>query len=233
MARRSARRPPISRLLFDSGHFPLKTRIYLFFENTRLSVRGAVPHSWLRQESRGTDGVRADARRRAGAGTGRGSVPPKPMPAELPDVLARVNGQPAQGRFDRLIKNVEAGRGPIPADKRDEVLRAALDQLIAYTVLKQEAARGNWRCRIPTSTRRSRRCRSSSRARPSSQGARRPQRDGRAAQGGRAGRHGHQQDDGSRARLAAAATDADAQDFYAKNQDKFKQARRCAPATSS
>jgi peptidyl-prolyl cis-trans isomerase C len=63
------------------------------------------------------------------------------MPAELPEVLARVNGQPVtKGDFDRLVKNVEAGRGPIPADKRDEVLRAALDQLITYTVLKQEAA---------------------------------------------------------------------------------------------
>src|SRR5687767_12695371 len=68
-------------------------------------------------------------------------APPKPMPAELPDVLARVNGQPVtKADFDRLVKNVEAGRGPIPADKRDEVLRAALDQLITYNVLKQEAA---------------------------------------------------------------------------------------------
>ena len=67
--------------------------------------------------------------------------PPKPMPAELPEVLAKVNGQPVTKLdFDRLVKNVEAGRGPIPADKRDQVLRAALDQLITYSVLKQEAA---------------------------------------------------------------------------------------------
>jgi peptidyl-prolyl cis-trans isomerase C len=68
-------------------------------------------------------------------------APAKPMPAELPEVLARVNGQPVtKTDFDRLVKNVEAGRGPIPADKRDEVFRAVLDQLITYNVLKQEAA---------------------------------------------------------------------------------------------
>ena len=68
-------------------------------------------------------------------------APPKPMPAQLPDVLARVNGQDVtKTDFDRLIKNMEAGRGPIPAERRDEVLRAALDQLITYTVMKQEAA---------------------------------------------------------------------------------------------
>ena len=68
-------------------------------------------------------------------------APPKPMPAQLPDVLARVNGQDVtRTDFDRLVKNMEAGRGPIPAERRDEVLRAALDQLITYTVMKQEAA---------------------------------------------------------------------------------------------
>ena len=67
--------------------------------------------------------------------------PPKPMPEQLPDVLARVNGQPVTKiDFERLVKNMEAGQGPIPAEKRDEVLRGALDRLITYTVMKQEAA---------------------------------------------------------------------------------------------
>src|SRR3990170_3791794 len=67
--------------------------------------------------------------------------PPKPMPAELPEVLARVNGQPVTKiDFERLVKNIEAGRGPIPAERRDEILRSALDQLIGYHVMKQEAA---------------------------------------------------------------------------------------------
>lgn len=71
-------------------------------------------------------------------------APPKPMPAQLPEVLARVNGQPVtKTDFDRLLKNIEANRGPIPAERRDEILRAALDQLITYTVMKQEAAARN------------------------------------------------------------------------------------------
>ncbi len=75
------------------------------------------------------------------AATTEAPAPPKPMPAELPDVLARVNGQPVtKTDFERLVGNIEAGRGPIPADRRDEILRAALDQLITYTVMKQEAS---------------------------------------------------------------------------------------------
>lgn len=66
--------------------------------------------------------------------------PPKPMPAELPDVLARVNGEAVtKADFDRLVRNIEAGAGPIPAERRDEILRAALEQLITYNVMKQEA----------------------------------------------------------------------------------------------
>jgi peptidyl-prolyl cis-trans isomerase C len=68
-------------------------------------------------------------------------APPKPMPAVLPDVLARVNGQPVtKADFDRFMKNMEAQQGPVPADRRDEVFRAVLDKLITYNVLKQEAA---------------------------------------------------------------------------------------------
>ena len=66
--------------------------------------------------------------------------PPKPMPAELPDVLARVNGEDVKkSDFDMLVRNIELSQGPIPAEKRDEVLRAALNQLVEYTLLQQEA----------------------------------------------------------------------------------------------
>ena len=34
---------------------------------------------------------------------------------------------------------MELGQGPVPADRRDEVLRGTLDRLITYTVLSQEA----------------------------------------------------------------------------------------------
>ena len=73
--------------------------------------------------------------------TAQPAAPPKPMPTDLPDVLARVNGQPVtKFDFERLIKNIEAGRGPVPAERRDEIFRTALDQLITYHVMKQEAA---------------------------------------------------------------------------------------------
>lgn len=66
--------------------------------------------------------------------------PAKPVPAELPDVLARVNGEDVtKADFERLIKNMELAQGPIPPDRRDEILRGALDRLITYTVLQQEA----------------------------------------------------------------------------------------------
>jgi peptidyl-prolyl cis-trans isomerase C len=66
--------------------------------------------------------------------------PPKPVPAQLPDVLARVNGQPVtKTDFDRLIKNMEMSAGqPVPAERRDEIYRKALDQLITYAALSQE-----------------------------------------------------------------------------------------------
>lgn len=68
-------------------------------------------------------------------------VPPKPMPAQLPDVLARVNGEPVERwEFDNAVKRLEArAGGSIPADRRDEILRGVLDQLVAYHLLAQEA----------------------------------------------------------------------------------------------
>jgi peptidyl-prolyl cis-trans isomerase C len=66
--------------------------------------------------------------------------PAKPVPAQLPEVLARVNGEAVKkADLDRLIKNMElSANQPIPADRRDEILRRALDQLVTYTVLSQE-----------------------------------------------------------------------------------------------
>jgi peptidyl-prolyl cis-trans isomerase C len=62
------------------------------------------------------------------------------MPAELPEVLARVNGEDVKkADLDRLVKNMElSANQPIPPDRRDEILRRALDQLVTYTVLSQE-----------------------------------------------------------------------------------------------
>jgi peptidyl-prolyl cis-trans isomerase C len=68
-------------------------------------------------------------------------TPPKPVPAQMPEVVARVNGQDVKkADFDRMIKTIEGRAGqPIPPDRRDEILRGALDQLITYTLLSQES----------------------------------------------------------------------------------------------
>jgi peptidyl-prolyl cis-trans isomerase C len=151
-------------------------------------------------------------------------VPPKPMPAELPEVMARVNGQPVtKTDFDRLVKNVEAGRGPIPAEKRDEVLRAVLDQLITYNVLKQEAASRKLEV---------------TEADVDAQVAQMQKQFPSEAEFSKAlaARNTTVAQLKADARVdmainkmmesevtGVAATDADAQDFYAKNPDKFKQ----------
>ncbi len=72
-------------------------------------------------------------------------APPKPVPAEMPDVVARVNGTPVtKADFERLIKNMEMSAGqPVPAERRDEIYRKAVDQLITYNVLSQETASRN------------------------------------------------------------------------------------------
>jgi peptidyl-prolyl cis-trans isomerase C len=66
---------------------------------------------------------------------------PKAMPAQLPNVLARVNGEAIEKwEFDNAVKRVESRAGsPVPADKRDEVFRGVLDQLVAYHLLAQES----------------------------------------------------------------------------------------------
>jgi peptidyl-prolyl cis-trans isomerase C len=68
-------------------------------------------------------------------------APPKPMPAQLPNVLARVNGETIEKwEFENAVKRVESRAGsPVPPDKRDEVLRGVLDQLVAYHLLAQES----------------------------------------------------------------------------------------------
>ncbi|MGH9349264.1 MAG: peptidylprolyl isomerase [Vicinamibacterales bacterium] len=88
----------------------------------------------------------AAAQQRAPAG-GQPVVdaPPKPVPAQLPDVIARVNGETI-GRTDleKAIKNVEGRAGQaVPVEERDRVYRGVLDQLIAYRLLTQETKTRN------------------------------------------------------------------------------------------
>lgn len=64
----------------------------------------------------------------------------KAVPPQLPDVLARVNGETiTKTDFEKAVKNIEArAGGPVPADQRDRIYRGLLDQLIGYKLLQQE-----------------------------------------------------------------------------------------------
>jgi peptidyl-prolyl cis-trans isomerase C len=63
------------------------------------------------------------------------------MPAEIPAVLARVNGESIERwEFDNAVKRIEArAGGPVPPERRDAVLRGVLDQLVSYHLLAQES----------------------------------------------------------------------------------------------
>ena len=64
----------------------------------------------------------------------------KPVPAMLPDVVARINGEPlSKAEFENAIRMLEsqAGQG-VPYDKRNEVYRQVLDQLVGFRLLLQE-----------------------------------------------------------------------------------------------
>ena len=65
----------------------------------------------------------------------------KAVPAQLPEVVARVNGEAINAaELENAIKGLE-GRagGPVPADQRDRVYRGVLDDMIGYKLLVQEA----------------------------------------------------------------------------------------------
>ena len=77
----------------------------------------------------------------AAGATTEAQAPVKPLPAQLPDVLARVNGETVtRTELEEYVQNLE-GRvgGPIPADQRDRIYRDVLDQLVGYKLLLQEA----------------------------------------------------------------------------------------------
>ena len=91
--------------------------------------------------------IAACSREPAEASAGEGAaqsagqeVAAKPVPAQLPDVIARVNGEDiSRAEFERALQNMEArAGGPVPADQRDRIYRQLLDQLIGYTLLTQE-----------------------------------------------------------------------------------------------
>jgi peptidyl-prolyl cis-trans isomerase C len=66
----------------------------------------------------------------------------KPVPADLPEVIARVNGETiTKIDFERAVQSLEGRAGqPVPPAQRDTVYRGILDELVGYRLLTQEAA---------------------------------------------------------------------------------------------
>jgi peptidyl-prolyl cis-trans isomerase C len=87
------------------------------------------------------DATKAGTTPAASAAAGQTPAAPKPVPAQLPDVLARVNGAPIErGEFERALKSLEAqAGGPVPAEQRDVIYRQMLDQIVALKLLSQES----------------------------------------------------------------------------------------------
>ena len=76
-------------------------------------------------------------------------TPPEPpaaaVPAQLPQVLAHVNSENVtRSEFERLLANIELNNGPVPPARRDELYRKILEELVTYTVLRQEAKARNF-----------------------------------------------------------------------------------------
>ena len=66
---------------------------------------------------------------------------PKPVPAVLPQVLAKIDGQPVgRDELESAVKDAEARAGrPVPPAERDAVYRGLLDRVILFRLLASEA----------------------------------------------------------------------------------------------
>lgn len=65
----------------------------------------------------------------------------KPVPAQFPAIVAKVNGEAIERwELENAIHGVEGRAGTaMPPERRDEIVRGLVDQLIAYHVLAQQA----------------------------------------------------------------------------------------------
>jgi peptidyl-prolyl cis-trans isomerase C len=65
----------------------------------------------------------------------------KPVPAQIPDVVARVNGEDVKKtELEMAIKSLEdRARSAVPPEQRDAVYRQVLDRLIGFHLLVQES----------------------------------------------------------------------------------------------
>ena len=69
--------------------------------------------------------------------------PAKPVPAVIPDVVARVNGESVtKAEFEEALAALEQrNQGAVPPDQRDRIFRGVLDQLVGIKLLSQEAVK--------------------------------------------------------------------------------------------
>jgi peptidyl-prolyl cis-trans isomerase C len=69
------------------------------------------------------------------------AAPVKPVAAQLPEVVASVNGEAITKKdFEQAVQAAEQRAGsPVPTDQRDRVYREILDQMIGYKLLIQES----------------------------------------------------------------------------------------------
>ena len=72
-------------------------------------------------------------------------APAQPVPAVLPAVVATVNGENVQRwELETALKQAEANAGgPVPADRRDAIVRSILDEVVMGHLLAQEARSRN------------------------------------------------------------------------------------------
>jgi peptidyl-prolyl cis-trans isomerase C len=65
----------------------------------------------------------------------------KPVPAQLPNVLAKINGETVtKGELEKALTALEQQNGgPVPASDRDRIVRGLLDQMIGFKLLLQES----------------------------------------------------------------------------------------------
>lgn len=87
------------------------------------------------------DATKAGSTPATGAAATQAPAAPKPVPAQLPEIIARVNGAPVErGEFERAVKSLEAqAGGPVPPEQRDTIFRQMLDQVVAMKLLSQES----------------------------------------------------------------------------------------------
>jgi peptidyl-prolyl cis-trans isomerase C len=105
--------------------------------------------------SKEADNAPAQAAPAAAAATPAGATPAagapaqapavKPVPPQLPEIVARVNGQDVKkAELDMAIKSLEdRARSPVPAEQRDAVYRQVLDRIVGFHLLVQEAKARN------------------------------------------------------------------------------------------